>query len=338
MTSPDLLITGATGFIGFKVLLDALVAGYKVRAAVRTSLKSDIITANPHIKTLSPGSNLSFVEVPDILASGAYDEALKGVTYVIHVASPLPLPSRDPEKDILQPATLGTSNLLASALKTPSVRRVIITSSIVSNMAYPPIAGETIVAESRVANPDGPFTEVFPAYCGSKIIALNATDTFMKENNPSFDVINILPGFVYGRNEKATNIAELFTGSNRLLLAILKGQTFEVPRLAGAVHIDDVAKVHVLALDKNIKGGQDFGATIPMVYDDVFEIVKKHFPAAIENGTFSQGHQPSLAVDWDASKTEKTFGFHFQSYEAMVVGLVGQYLELMAKAERENDR
>ena len=214
------------------------------------------------------------------------------------------------------------------------MKRVVVTSSIVSNMVYPPNIEDVITADSRVANPKGPFTEVFPAYCASKTITLNAIDEFVRENKPTFDVINILPGFVFGRNDKATNTTDLLSGSNRLLLTILKGQTFEAPRLAGAAHIDDVSRVHVLALDEKIKGGQDFGVTVPMVYDDIFDIVKKHFPRAFNDGTFTRGHQPSLGVNWDASKTEEVFGLKFKSYENMVVDFVGQFLELLDKTAR----
>lgn len=331
MVSSKLLITGATGFIGFKVLLIALEAGYIVRAAVRSCSKSDSILSNPRIKALAPGSRLSFVEVSDILEKDAYDEALKDITYAIHIASPLPLPSNDPEIEIYQPGIKGTANILASALKASSIRRIVITSSIVSNMPYPPVPGNVINAESRVPNLDGPFAEIFTAYRASKINTINAIDDFVKQNKPSFDVINVIPGFVFGRNEMATDVAGLLTGSNRLLLSMLQGQTILVPRLAGAAHVDDVAKVHMLALDEKVQGSQDFGVTIPVVYDEAFGIVEKRFPNLVEDGTFAQGHQPSLAVNWDASKTEELFGLKFKTYEDMVIDVARQYLEFIGK-------
>ena len=333
MVPSKILITGANGFIGFKVLLTALKAGYIVRAAVRSCSKSDLILSNPSIKALAPGDRLSFIEVSDILENDAYDEALKDIIYAIHIASPLPLPSNDAETEIYQPGIKGTANILASALKVSSVRRIVITSSLVSNMPYPPVPGNIIDAESRVPNLDGPFTEIFTAYRASKIHTLNAIDDFVKQNKPSFDVIKVIPGFVFGRNEMATDVAGLLTGSNRLLLAMLQGQTIPVPRLAGAAHIDDVAKVHMLALDEKLRGGQDFGVTIPVVYDEAFSIVKKRFPNFVEDGTFAQGHQPSLAVNWDASKTEDFFSMRFKTYEDMVVDVARQYLEFIGKIE-----
>ena len=82
-------ITGATGHIGFRTLVLALKAGYPVRAAIRSESKKAHILSAPSIKVAKPGSKLTFVIVPDISADGAYDEAVKGSTYILHIASPL---------------------------------------------------------------------------------------------------------------------------------------------------------------------------------------------------------------------------------------------------------
>ncbi|TVY26256.1 NAD-dependent epimerase/dehydratase [Lachnellula hyalina] len=324
---------GATGFIGFKVLLDALESGYNVRVAVRSSTGSEALLSNPKIRSLVSGNNISFVAVPDITQEGAYDEALKGVVYAIHVASPVPKPFfKDPQADIIQPTIKGAASLLASALKVPSLKRIVITSSIVANMNFPPVptADET-TAESRVPNYEGPIDAVFPAYCDSKIATLNATDKFVKEQNPSFDVINIFPGFVHGRNELATDVARLRAGSAGLLLAIILGQIFEVPRIAVTAHVDDVAKVYLLALSESVQGGQGFGISVPAVFDDAFDFVKKASPKAVDNGVFKKGSQPGVDIAWNASKTESAFGFKFQSYKTQVLDVAGQYLEFLGE-------
>jgi nucleoside-diphosphate-sugar epimerase len=73
--------------VGFRVLATALAAGYRVRATVRKQDQIDTIKATKSIKPHV--SNLEIVVVPDILKDGAFDAALKDVTYIIHVASPL---------------------------------------------------------------------------------------------------------------------------------------------------------------------------------------------------------------------------------------------------------
>lgn len=329
MASSNLLITGVTGYIGFKVLLVAIETGYSVRAAVRSHSQAAAIVSHPKIKALAPGDKLSFVEVPNLVQDDAFDQAMKDITYAIHIASPLPLPNRDPQADIFEPTIKGAANFLASAHKVPSVKRVVITSSIVANMPFPPDATMEITAESRVPDFAKPATEVFPAYWAAKVATMNATDKFVRETKPAFTVVNVIPGFVYGKNDKALDTKGLLTGSNRLILAILLGQSFDIPRLAGAAHVDDVAKVHLLALKDDVKG--DFGVTAPVVYDDAFEIVKKHFPKAVEDGVFTQGHQPSQVINWNAAKTEDVFQFKFKTYEDMVVDVAGQYLEFSGK-------
>ena len=46
MSSDLVLITGVTGHVGFRVLIFALEAGYRVRAAVRNQGKADTILAH----------------------------------------------------------------------------------------------------------------------------------------------------------------------------------------------------------------------------------------------------------------------------------------------------
>lgn len=115
--------------VGFRILVDALQRGFKVRAAVRNEKGIDKLQSHPLI---SPNqSNLEFVIVPDITLDCAYDDAVKGISAVIHVASPLPGPGiTDFESQIVQPAVRGTIGMLRSAMKTTTIRRIVITASI----------------------------------------------------------------------------------------------------------------------------------------------------------------------------------------------------------------
>jgi hypothetical protein len=89
MKADTTLITGATGHLGFKVLVLALEAGYNARVAVRSQSGIENILKTPSIKRLNSGSNIEFIIVPDILVPGAYDEAVKNVDFIIHCASPI---------------------------------------------------------------------------------------------------------------------------------------------------------------------------------------------------------------------------------------------------------
>lgn len=90
MAGDLVLLTGATGFVGFAVLRAALEKGYKIRAAVRSEEKAETVRSNPTLQHISE-EQLSFVIVPDILSDGAFDAAAESVKYILHVASPIPL-------------------------------------------------------------------------------------------------------------------------------------------------------------------------------------------------------------------------------------------------------
>lgn len=116
------------------------------------------------------------------------------------------------------------------------------------------------------------------------------------------------------------------------------GHARDQPLLNVAVHVDDVAKMHVLALEPSVKGNQDFLAssqpTDVLDWADSFDIVKKHFPEAYADGLFKFDSIPrpvSVPTVVDSSKAEKALGFKFKSYEDMTVSVVGHYLELIGR-------
>ena len=329
MSSPNLLVTGVTGFIGFKVLLGALREGYIVRAAVRSTEKSKTLSSHPKILALGVPDKLSFVEVPDICRDGAYDEAIKGVSYVIHHASPLPSPFLDPQTGIYEPNVKSVNTMLQSALNEPSVKKLVITSSVFANSPFPPDPTKEITAESRVPDVPGPFDSMLPAYMAGKIAALNATDRFVKDKQPSFAIVNVFPGFVFGWDDRALSVQDINAGTNRILLASITGQSAEGPMPAGATHVSDAAKVHLLALKEGV--AKDIGVTAVHQFNDAWNVVEKHFPKAVADGVFTQGNQPTVPVNWNAHKTEVDSGFNFKTYEDMVVDVADQYLELSGK-------
>ena len=115
-SSTKVLLTGGSGFIGQWILRTLLDHGYTVRAVVRSAenekgIKAALTKEGDHEK-------LEFVVVKDLANEGAFDEAVKGVDAIIHLASPLPsqLADDDPENS-LRPAIQGSLGLLNSALK-----------------------------------------------------------------------------------------------------------------------------------------------------------------------------------------------------------------------------
>lgn len=77
------------GFVGICTLQIALAVGYSVKTSVRTLAKAESIRCSPALAKYDFTSRLELPIVPDITVDGAFDDALKNATYVIHVASPL---------------------------------------------------------------------------------------------------------------------------------------------------------------------------------------------------------------------------------------------------------
>lgn len=135
--------------IGFRVLVQLLEAGYQVRAAVRN------VAGFEKIKALKPAapyaSQLSHIIVPDITAPGAYDDAVNGVKYVVHLASPLDINLPDDidyETKLIQPAVKGTLGMLESAKKVSGIDRIVITGSVLSIIGFSD-AGSTEILDGN---------------------------------------------------------------------------------------------------------------------------------------------------------------------------------------------
>lgn len=81
---------------------------------------------------------LDFSIVEDIAVEGAFDNAVKSdppFEAVIHTAGPFHFNDTDVQKQLLDPAILGTAGILKSIKKSaPTVKRVVITSSFAAIM------------------------------------------------------------------------------------------------------------------------------------------------------------------------------------------------------------
>jgi len=146
MSGSLILLTGATGFVGFKTLVTALEHGYSVRAAVRSDNKAETVRSNLKLKNFGE-NQLSFVVVPDFLLDGAFDEAVRGVKFVVHVASPIQGPGVTDDHDLhaefIRPAIQGTLGVFRSAQKDGGVERIVITSSAAAIVPGEPMAPES---------------------------------------------------------------------------------------------------------------------------------------------------------------------------------------------------
>jgi len=141
MPKSTVFVTGATGFIGAQVAALALRTGYKVKLSVRRETQID--TLRRGLGDLS--GDLDFVVITDYTKESAFDTALQGVDHVIHLASPLPKPG----EDLLTLAVKGTTSILRSATRVPSIKKVVITGSVASLIPLGQYGEDIVVTGKR---------------------------------------------------------------------------------------------------------------------------------------------------------------------------------------------
>jgi hypothetical protein len=197
------------------------------------------------------------------------------------------------------------------------------------------------IPTSRVSPlPTAPWGSLASAYRAAKALALDATDRFVSEKKPGFGVVNVMPGYVLGRNELILDEAEdLVSGSNAIPLSIVKGVKSPTTRPGTVTDVRDVARVHVGSLDEElvrVGAGEARSFLLDtgnVKFDDVNGIVEKAFPEAAQKGLVSLGGEiPAVWQNVDVRGTTEVFG-DLRGFEEMVKSVVGQYLELKEKAK-----
>jgi nucleoside-diphosphate-sugar epimerase len=93
--SAVVLVTGGTGTVGVNCILQLLQKGYTVRTTLRSLSKKDqVINMLKNGGISSPEDHLSFFKA-DLSGDANWQTAVKGCTYVLHVASPTHIGSED---------------------------------------------------------------------------------------------------------------------------------------------------------------------------------------------------------------------------------------------------
>ncbi|TVY59645.1 NAD-dependent epimerase/dehydratase FUM13, partial [Lachnellula suecica] len=317
MSKGQIFLTGGSGMIGFKTLLIALEQGYSVLAAVRSPSKRDAILANQSIKTLSPGPNLTFVIIEDLATPGVYDLAVQGADYIIHLANSMVLKG-DISPDLytqffVDTAVAGVTSILSAASKSPSVKRLVFSSSTSAMLpwsAFTTGCTETFNEDSRTPFPPGPYENDFQAYNAGKIAALRVTESWVAQHSSHFDVVNVAPAFVIGRSDLVTSPADILLGSNAAALSAVFGMQNPHPNASITAHVDDTALLHVGALAPAVPSNSLWLAVSAesetMLWDDALEIVARRYPEAVRRGVLrNDGDQPTVRARVDNGRTRE---------------------------------
>lgn len=274
--SKPVLVTGGAGYIASWVVNYLLEDGISVRTTVRNKSDSDKIKHLLKLAERFPGK-LEFFEA-DLLKDGSFSDAMNrdgGVELVIHTASPFFIDGiKNPQKELVDPALQGTRNVLNSANQSPSVKRVVLTSSVAAVM------GDNADAD---AVPNRTFTEEHwnttsslkhQPYPYSKTLAEREAWK-IAENQTRWDLLTINPSFVMG-----PSLSERADGTSvNFMRSMINGKFAPgVPDMTiGFVDVRDVARAHILAgLTPNAKG-RHIVSSKTLKFLDVAEAIRKKY-------------------------------------------------------------
>jgi len=277
--STPVLVTGGSGFVAGHLVHELLHSGFTVRASVRSLTNAAKVDPLRRIGGAFPG-RLELFEA-DLLTPGAFDDAMEGCRFVFHVASPFLMPEkiRDGRAEMLLPALDGTRNVIAAVNRTPSVERLILTSTVGA------IFGDYIDVMDMT---DATLTEDY----------FNTSSTL--ENNPyhyaktvaeqeawaaaraqdRWTMVTINPGLVLGPSlTPASDSGSLF-----LMDELMCGYFFYgAPNFSFAfVDVRDVAKAHVRAAELQSASGRYILARSEMVsFKTMSTIIRARYPRKI---------------------------------------------------------
>lgn len=270
MKTQTVLVTGGSGFVGIHSLFQLLGQGYKVHTTLRSIAKNETIMKILQDGGITNVSDLSFYEA-DLTADKGWNEALEGVDYVLHVASPFPLVEPEDENELIIPAREGALRVLAAAKKA-GVKRVVLTSSFAA-IGYGVDRSNHVFTEADWTNVNAPLTP----YLKSKTLAELAAWDFMKREGGNMELAVVNPVGIFGPILGGI-VPASFTGA---IQSIVDGTVKETPAFSfGAVDVRDVVDLHIRAMLHPEANGQRFIATADGVisFYDIAALIKKERP------------------------------------------------------------
>lgn len=342
MLSNPVLVTGATGYIASWVIKNLLEHGYTVHATVRNLTQKSSFAHLEKLAKESTGTLKLFQA--NLLQQGSFDDAMQGCEIVIHMASPFLVTNyQDAVKDIIEPAILGTENVLNSVNQTESVKRVVLTSSIASTYGDAIDILNTANNQFDESHWNTTSSTTHQPYPYSKVMAeRKAWD--MQKAQQRWDLVCINPALVLGPSLTPNTQS----GSVEVLQQFTTGITLlgVPPMWNGIVDVRDVADAHLqAAFQQNasgryiISGGsmsllemgkillQNFGQKFPFPRNQVpkkfFKLIGPKFGYSKDFIEKNMGYP----IYFNADKSKRDLGMHYRPIETSLIEHFQQLLD-----------
>jgi len=338
MEIKTVMVTGGTGYIGSWVVKDLLDKGYKVRLTARN--KSNKTKFEHLLKIAEASRGVLEIWEADLLEEGSFDEAAKGCEAVMHIASPFTLRFKDPQKELIDPALKGTRNVLNAATKSGTVTKIVLTSSVAAVHGDAKDMQEQGLEEFTEAHWNQTSSLKHQPYSYSKTLAeKEAWKLFGVQDKWKLVVIN--PSFVIG-----PSLTKLSDSESLNLMKDMLGGKYKsgMPELwFGFVDVRDVARAHILALEKDEAEGRhilaertmsmlDYARIIGQKYGDQYKLPKKESPKwliSLIGPLFGMNRKfvkrnVGYPVKLNTSKSKEELGLTYTNIEKSAVDMVEQ--------------
>jgi len=320
------LVTGASGFLASHVIYEFLNRGFNVRGTARDIQQSSWLLEGRFKKYAETGA-LELAPVPDLSVAGAYDEALKGVTAILHIAYVTRIVP-DPN-EVITPTVAGIRSIMNSAMKESSVKEVVFTSSA---LAASPLAQDVdngvvdgkswndAALEAAWAPPPYGMAHAMANYPASKVAAEKEVWKFVEENKLPFNVNVVAPAGIIGEpingkhiEGQANWVVHAFRGNKAMmdgmqacksLVRIPIGSNTLTNQFFAAFYADvkDLALIHVAAiLDPEIKQArlQSWGHSSH--WNEILAILRKLRPEKKFIDDYPTAYHLKVSVDQSES-------------------------------------
>ena len=244
------LVTGGSGFLGSRLVRMLLGDGHQVRATHRPGEDTRLLA----------GLDVE-VRACDLLDRDGVHLAVRGVEAIIHTAALVTFDQRLYD-DQMRVNREGTRILLEAA-RGGGVRRLVNTATV--NVLGIPTPG-TLGDEGTPFNWE-------PWRLGYMDSKKAAADLVREPARDGLESLSVLPGTFFGPGDINFN-------AGTYIKQIEQGMPFALPGGTSVVHVDDIARGHLLALERGEPGEQYILAGDNMSYRALFEMIAEEVGSA----------------------------------------------------------
>lgn len=293
-----LLVTGATGFLGSRIVKMLCAEGRRVRATGRPG---------------DPRGELACEYLPcDLLDERTTQKALEGVSSIFHVAALVTFRPDLYDKQLR--VNVEGTRILLRACEKAGVRRLVYTST-VNTLGIPP--------RGEIGNEDTAFN--WEPYRLGYMDSKRAAEKLVLDSG--LDVVCVLPATMFGPGDVFFNAGSYIRASSRgrAVLAPPGGTT--------VAHVDDVARGHWLAHQHGQPGQRYILGGEPLSYMDILTMIAGELGRRPPLGTF-----PAFllrCVGRQSDRLRKHLRIPIPMSEGLAVAASSRLYYSHKKAERE---